>query len=89
MAEGMARLFQELGGDLRTSSPVEEIVVRRGRAKGVIVDGAFYPADAVVCAADFPYAMKHLVCLLYTSAPLSKAACARSPKAHRSPVRAR
>lgn len=61
MAEGMARLFQELGGDLRTSSPVEEIVVRRGRAKGVIVDGAFYPADAVVCAADFPYAMKHLV----------------------------
>ena len=40
------RAFQELGGDLRTSSPVEEIVVRRRAGEGVIVDGAFYPADA-------------------------------------------
>ncbi len=61
MADGMARLFEELGGRLHTSSPVEEIVVRGGRARGVMVGGELHEADAVVCAADFPYAMKELV----------------------------
>ena len=61
MAEGMGRLFGELGGELHTSAPVERIVVEGGRAVGVEAGGGFVPADYVVCDADFPYAMKELV----------------------------
>ena len=61
MAEAMERLFQELGGELHASQPVERIVVEEGRACGVVVGGRMVPADAVVCDADFPYAMKELV----------------------------
>ncbi len=61
MAEALERLFRELGGEVRTSQPVERIVVEEGRACGVVVDGRMVSADAVVCDADFPYAMKVLV----------------------------
>ena len=39
MAEGMARLFEELGGELHTSAPVERIAVEDGRAVGVVAGG--------------------------------------------------
>lgn len=61
MAEGMGRLFEELGGELRTSAPVERIAVEGGRAVGVVANGELVRADCVVCDADFPYAMKELV----------------------------
>lgn len=61
MADGMGRLFVELGGELHASAPVERIVVEDGRAAGVVVDGEMVRADYVVCDADFPYAMKELV----------------------------
>ncbi len=61
MAEGLARLFVELGGELHTAAPVEEIVIEDGRAVGARVNGKLRAADAVVCGADFPYAMKELV----------------------------
>ena len=61
MAEGMARLFEELGGELRTSAPVERIAVEDGRAVGVVAGGELVRADYVVCDADFPYAMENLL----------------------------
>lgn len=60
-ADGMRRLFEEGGGQVHTSTPVERIAIENGRATGVVVDGTLHVADAVVCGADFPYAMKHLV----------------------------
>lgn len=61
MAQGLGRLFLEQGGDLRTSTPVERIVIENGCACGVEAGGAVHYADYVVCDADFPYAMKDLV----------------------------
>ncbi|WP_290995858.1 phytoene desaturase family protein [Gordonibacter sp.] len=61
LAEGLRRLFVELGGEVHTSTPVERIVIVDGRARGVMVKGELRLADAVVCNADFPYAMKELV----------------------------
>lgn len=61
MARGLERLFVELGGTVRTSTPVERIAVENGRATGVMIGGVLHEADYVVCDADFPYAMKHLI----------------------------
>ena len=55
------RLRLEQGGELRTSTPVERIVVENGCACGVEAGGAVHYADYVVCDADFPYAITQLV----------------------------
>lgn len=61
MAEGMERVFKELGGTVHFHAPVEEILIDGGKARGVRVGNEEHLADYVVCNADFPYAMKHLV----------------------------
>ena len=61
MAQAMGRLFLEQGGELRTSTPVERIVVENGCACGVEAGGTEHYADYVVCDADFPYAITQLV----------------------------
>lgn len=61
MAEGMEKVFLELGGKIHFNSPVEEIIVEDGQAKGIRVNEEFQDADYVICNADFPYAMKNLV----------------------------
>lgn len=48
LVAGMARLFTDLGGEVRLSTPVEQIVVEGDRATGVRTsDGEFLPADLV------------------------------------------
>jgi phytoene desaturase len=50
---GLVRLLDELGVEMRFSSPVDEILVERGRASGVRLEGGErIPADVVVCNAD-------------------------------------
>jgi phytoene desaturase len=50
---GLGRLFEELGGTVRLSSPVERIEMRNGLAHGVrLSTGEFVAADAVVSNAD-------------------------------------
>ncbi len=61
MANAMGRLLAEMGGIVRTSSPVERIAIENGRAVGVVANGELHESDYVVCDADFPYAMKELV----------------------------
>lgn len=61
MAQGMERLFCELGGKIHYNAPVQEIAIEQQRAVGIVVDGRQEPADYVMCNADFPYAVKHLV----------------------------
>lgn len=52
LIEGMVRLFQDIGGEIRLSSPVERIVVEDGRARGVMVGGQTLDFDVVASNAD-------------------------------------
>lgn len=55
MVRAFARVFEELGGEIKTDAEVEEIVVRNGRATGVVVDQKFYAAEAIVSNADWAH----------------------------------
>lgn len=61
MAKSMEQLFLELGGKISYQSPVEEILIENQVAKGIKVKGKDIYSDYVLCNADFPYALKHLV----------------------------
>ena len=61
LVEAMGRLAQELGVRFHLESPVEEIVVTKGRAGGVRVGGEEIGADAVLSNADLPYAYRDLL----------------------------
>lgn len=53
IVEGLMRLLEEIGVDVRLSAPVREIVATQGRARGVVLEsGEILPADVVVCNAD-------------------------------------
>ncbi|MEX2314853.1 MAG: phytoene desaturase family protein, partial [Thermomicrobiales bacterium] len=49
---GMERLFCDLGGEVITGQPVEQILTAPGRATGVRTSSGDYPADAVVANSD-------------------------------------
>jgi phytoene desaturase len=59
--EAMERLATELGVRFHLNSPVEEVVVAKGRARGVRVSGDETGADAVLVGADLPYAYRALL----------------------------
>ena len=65
LIEAMERLATELGVRFRTSSPVEEVIITKGRARGVRVGGEAGGeeiwADAVLANADLPYAYRDLL----------------------------
>ncbi len=64
LVEAFVRLLQDIGGSLRLSTPVAEIVVdeRSGRASGVrLASGELLAADAVVSNGDVAFTYKHLV----------------------------
>ncbi|MFG1298801.1 phytoene desaturase [Xanthobacter sp. V3C-3] len=53
LVKGMVRLFTELGGTIRLSTPVDEITVEGARATGVrLTDGETLPFDLVASNAD-------------------------------------
>lgn len=61
LATSMNQLFKKLGGVCHYGEPVDEIVIENKTAIGVKVAGQFIEADSIVCGADFPYAMQHLI----------------------------
>ena len=61
LIQAMERLAAELGVTFHTNSPVEEVVVSKGRAQGVRVSGEEIGADAVLVGADLPYAYRELL----------------------------
>ncbi len=53
VVSAFGQVFEELGGRIRLSSPVRKIIIERGRATGVELDGGRrIAADAVVSNAD-------------------------------------
>jgi phytoene desaturase len=61
LIEAMERLATELGVTFHLNSPVEEVVVSKGRASSVRVGGEEIGADAVLVGADLPYAYRELL----------------------------
>lgn len=61
MAQGMTKLFEELGGKIHLNKAVEEVIIRDKRARGIRVEGKEISSDYVICNADFPYAVKNLI----------------------------
>lgn len=61
VVEAMGKVFQELGGTIRTTAEVSEIRVEEGRAVGVRAGGQDYGADIVVSNADVGHTYKHLI----------------------------
>lgn len=62
LVQGLAKLFQDLGGELRLNAPVEEIRLRNGRAAEVAsADGHSYVVDAVASNADVVHTYQQLL----------------------------
>jgi phytoene desaturase len=62
IVEDMVRLGQEMGFELRTNAPVEQICVENGRVTGVrLQSGEQLPADIVISNADLPYTYQELL----------------------------
>jgi phytoene desaturase len=64
LVRGLVRLFEDMGGTVRLSTPVEEIVIdeRTGRASGVrLADGELLSCDAVVSNADLATTYTRLI----------------------------
>lgn len=61
LATSSARLFEELGGKIVYETSVDEILIDNKIAKGIRIGKEQVMADAIVCGADFPYAMKELI----------------------------
>lgn len=61
LIEAMERLATELGVKFHMNSPVQSIVVTKGRAHGVRVNGGEIEADAVLANADLPYVYRELL----------------------------
>jgi len=62
VAQALVQVLEEMGGDLRLQSEVEQVLVEGGKAVGVrLMNGEELRGDAVIMNADFPQAMKKLI----------------------------
>ena len=62
ISQAMAKVVEEEGGKIFTSTPVESLVVEKGAVTGVtLTNGEKVLADVVVVNADFAHAMSNLV----------------------------
>ena len=57
----MEKLAKELGVEFHMNSPVEKVVVIKGRARGIRVNGREREAEAVLANADLPYVYRDLL----------------------------
>jgi len=61
LVSALEKLFLEQGGVIHTSRPVQEILVRDGRAAGVRTEAGEVPADIVISNADFIHTYRDLI----------------------------
>jgi phytoene desaturase len=61
LIRGMIRLFEELGGTLRVSTPVERMIVEGGRITGVVAGGETLAADLVASNGDVVHTYRDLL----------------------------
>jgi phytoene desaturase len=61
IATELKRLADRMGVVFHFNQPVERIVMDRGKAQGVIVEGGIYPSDLVISDIDIYYLYKELL----------------------------
>lgn len=61
LIQAMGNIFQEAGGIIRTNAEVSEIVVKNGKAAGILISSEMHIADAVVSNADFIHTYRDLI----------------------------
>ncbi|MFZ6052855.1 phytoene desaturase family protein [Halocola ammonii] len=61
VVKGMTSLAEEMGVKIHLNSEIEKIVVEDKKAKGVVVNGEFRAADAVVAGADYHHVEQKLL----------------------------
>ncbi|MGI9343428.1 MAG: phytoene desaturase [Gammaproteobacteria bacterium] len=62
LVQALVRLFEDIGGELRVSSPVGQIETRGGRVTGVTLEsGEALNADVVASNADVVHTYRHLL----------------------------
>jgi phytoene desaturase len=61
LVEAMWKLAKELGVEFHFESEVEKVPTVKGRASGIVVNGAELSYDAVLVNADLPYAYRELL----------------------------
>ncbi|UCE06547.1 MAG: phytoene desaturase [bacterium] len=61
LIQAMEKVFLEIGGEIETNSEVKEIVVKNGRAIGVVVNDKMYESDAVISNAHFAHTYRDLI----------------------------
>jgi phytoene desaturase len=62
IVNGLAKLFTELGGELKLNSEVKEITVKNRKVNGVkLPDGSEYSADVIVSNADVAFTYMNLI----------------------------
>ena len=76
-AKAMEKRFIEIGGKVVLNANVESIIIQDKVAKGIIIDGQTLAFDKVLCNADFPYAMEHLIKQEKNRRPYTKKKIAR------------
>ena len=59
--QALESVFKRLGGIVKTGAEVEEIVVKKRKAKGVLANGQFYEADGVISNADLCHTYGELI----------------------------
>jgi phytoene desaturase len=62
ISNAMAKIIQENGGKIHCSTPVKEVIVESGVAKGVLLEnGKKVFSDSLIINADFAHAMTNIV----------------------------
>jgi phytoene desaturase len=61
LVSGMVRLIEELGGQIKTLQPIDELIWNGREARGVITQGKRFEHDHVVINADASAAIKRLI----------------------------
>jgi len=61
LVEALEKVFLELGGEIRTNAEVEQIVVKNGKATGVMFNKEFHHSDIVVSNAHFAHTHLDLI----------------------------
>ncbi len=62
LVEALVRLFHELGGTIHLNAEIDEIIVDRGKAQGLLMkDGSVHPCDVVVSNADVAYTYRNMI----------------------------
>jgi phytoene desaturase len=62
LVQALCQLFRDIGGEIRTQTPIEEIEIESGKVKAVQTEnGERIPCNKVVCNADPSFVYKNMI----------------------------